>query len=37
MRLGVQGLGEQEQLVQEYTEEVGRAWAHAAALQTCPP
>jgi 2-keto-4-pentenoate hydratase/2-oxohepta-3-ene-1,7-dioic acid hydratase in catechol pathway len=34
MRLGVQGLGEQEQLVREYTEEVGRAWAHAAASQT---
>jgi 2-keto-4-pentenoate hydratase/2-oxohepta-3-ene-1,7-dioic acid hydratase in catechol pathway len=37
MRLGVQGLGEQEQRVIDYTEEVGRAWAHNAALQTCPP
>jgi hypothetical protein len=37
MRLGVQGLGEQEQRLVEYTEETGRAWANEIASQTCSP
>ena len=36
MRLGVQGLGEQEQRVVEYTEEVRLAWAQNAALRKEP-
>jgi 2,4-didehydro-3-deoxy-L-rhamnonate hydrolase len=37
MRLGVQGLGEQEQRLVEYTEEIGRAWANDVVSQARSP